>query len=249
MNIFKITYNFIRLLFEKRYLIYELTKRDFQGKYIANVLGLAWAVLEPLAFMMILWLVFGVGLRGGRSMAIPYHVYLISGLCVYLFFAQTLSQATQGVKILSGLMLHFIVLGIVVVISFSKGLMPNIYWLQLPYYMICAFVLLLGLSWLASSVVLFVPDISNIIQILLRFLFYLSPIFWEIRIFPQKFHLLLKLNPFYYLITGYRDSLYFGIPFWHQWEMGLYYWATTFFFMLVGMITFKKLQPHFADVV
>jgi ABC-type polysaccharide/polyol phosphate export permease len=159
--------NFIRHIYQNKYLIYELTRRDFQQKYAGNVMGLAWSIIDPLAMMMIFWLVFGVGLRGGSTMQVPFVTYLITGLIAYTFFQQTLGQATGSiksysflvkkvdfrisilplVKILSELTLHIIVFCIACVILLGNGIRPSWYWLQVVYFIFSLSVLLLGLSW------------------------------------------------------------------------------------------------------
>ncbi|RJP38311.1 MAG: ABC transporter permease [Desulfobacteraceae bacterium] len=265
----KDTLNFFQYIYRNKYLLWELSKRDFQQKYAANLMGLAWAVLDPLAMMLIFWLIFGVGLRGGKDMEVPFLTYLITGLAAYLFFQQTLMQATGSiktysflvkkldftisilplVKIFSELALHIIVVVLALLILLGNGIRPSIYWIQLAYFIFAASMLLLGLSWFSCSVNLFFPDISNIIQIITRFFFYLTPIFWTPDIFPARVVFILKFNPMYYIVQGYRDSLLFGRPFWHNWQHGLYFWVFTLISLIIGLTVFRKLRPHFADVV
>jgi lipopolysaccharide transport system permease protein/teichoic acid transport system permease protein len=110
-------------------------------------------------------------------------------------------------------------------------------------------VLVLGLSWITSSVNLFFPDITNIVNIILRFFFFLTPLFWNPKMFPESVVRILKLNPMYYIVEGYRNSLLFGRPFWENWQYGLYFWAVAALFLLIGVVVFMRLRPHFADVV
>ena len=268
VKVIKETFHFIEHLYQNKYLIYELTRRDFKLKYAANIMGLAWAILDPLAMMLIFWLVFGVGLRGGSNMEVPFVTYLITGLSAYMFFQGTLGQATVSiktysfllkkvefrtsiiplVKILSELTLHVIVLGVALIILMANGIYPSLYWFQIIYYILCVCILLLGLSWFTSSINLFFPDINNITQIILRFFFYLTPIFWQTTMFSEKVLFILKLNPMFYIVQGYRDSLLFGRPFWHNWQYGLYFWGVTFISLVIGIIVFSRLKPHFADV-
>lgn len=256
-------------MYLNRYLIYELTKREFQRQYVSNLMGLAWAVLDPLALMLIFWLIFGIGLRGGRNMDVPFVTYLITGLASYTFIQKTLGYATRSisanaflltkvdfwvsliplVQILSGLVLHAIVIGIAGIILIGNGVYPSLYWLQLPYYIFAAAMLLLGLSWITSSINLFFPDISNIITIVLRFFFYLTPIFWSPDMFRPKYITILKINPIYYIVWGYRECLLFNTPFWEDWTYALYFWGVTAVTLILGVFVFLRLKPHFADVV
>lgn len=268
MKITKEAINFAKHLANNRHVIFELTKRDFRQKYVTNVFGLAWAILDPLALMAIFWFVFGVGLRGGRDMDIPFVTYLITGLVAYQCFQGILAQATGSikaysfllkkvdfgtsiiplVKIFSEYFLHGIVVLIMIVILLVHGIFPTLYWLQFFYYALALGVLLLGLSWFTSAVNLFFPDIQKIIAIFLRFGFFLTPIIWDINMLPQKVHWILKLNPMYYIVSGYRDSFIHGRGFWEEPLLGIYYWGVSAIFLFIGVTVFIRLKPHFADV-
>ena len=261
--------NFITHIYSNRYLVYELTRRDFKQKYVSNVLGLAWAILDPLAMMVIFWLIFGLGFRSGRDTGVPFIAYLITGLMAYQCFQGALSQATGSikaysfllrkvdfrvsiiplVKIFSEFFVHFIVVIVMIAILLLNGIYPTFYWLQFFYYMFAMGILLLGLSWFSSAVSLFFPDIQNIIGILLRFFFYLTPIFWNIEIMPKKILWLLKLNPMYYIVNGYRDSFLYNRGFWEEPVLGIYFWGISAIALGIGITVFVKLKPHFTDVV
>lgn len=260
--------DFLLHIMRNRYLIYELTKRDFQSKYIKNILGLLWAILDPLFFMLILWFVFSVGLKTGRAMTIPFVVYLITGQISFDLISHTLINSTSVIrdysfliqkvnfrtgilpliKIFSGLILHCIMLAIAIIIILANGISPSSYWLQVPYYMLCTIPLVMGLSWITSSVSLFMPDIGNIVGIVTRFLFFGTPVFWQMSMIPVKYHVYLKLNPVYYIVNGYRDSFFFETGFWRHPYLSLYYWAVAGACFIIGAVVFKKLRPHFADV-
>jgi teichoic acid transport system permease protein len=272
MNPFKLlreAFIFFEHLYNNRYLLFELTKRNFVQKYVDNILGLAWAIIDPLAMMLILWIVFGIGFRSRVTMEMPYIAYLITGLIAYMFFQGALSSATSSLKaysflvkninfrisiiplvtILSELFLHIIILCIACVILLFNGVLPSFYWFQILYYLLATILLLLGTSWITASINLFFPDISNIISIVLRFLFYLTPVFWTPDHFSEKHNMILKINPIYYIVTVYRDSLLFGKPFWVEWQYGLYYWGFTLIALLVGIFVFLRLKPYFSDVL
>ncbi|MDA3896720.1 MAG: ABC transporter permease [Desulfobacteraceae bacterium] len=269
VNWIKATLNFIRQIYLSKHILYELTMRDFKQKYVTNIMGLAWAVLDPIAMMLIFWFVFGIGMRAGEQMGVPFVTYLITGLSAFMFFTQTLTVGTASikaysfllkkvdfmisivplVKIFSEIILHLIVLCIAMIIIMANGIYPSLYWLQVIYFIFAASMLLLSLSWLTASISLFFPDITYIINIILRLLFYMTPIFWSETMFSSKVIFILKLNPIYYLVQGYRQSLLYEQPIWMCWRYALYFWSITFFCFIVGITVFRKLRPHFADVV
>lgn len=262
-------YSFFREIFRSKHMICQLTKRDFNARYIQNVLGLAWAILDPLFFVLILWFVFST-LRSGNTVgSIPLIAYLLTGLIPFMFFSDVLSSSTSSiknysfliskvnfriallplVKLLSGIMIHCIVFCVGAIILIIKGIYPSIWWFQVLYFMFAAALLLLGISWLTSAISVFLPDTANIINIIIKFLFYLTPIFWEMNHFPAKYQIILKLNPLYYIVNGYRNSLIYHKSFWNEPIITIYYWLFSFVFLIIGVSSFKKLRPHFADVV
>lgn len=261
--------DFFQQLYFNRDLILELTRRDFTSKYVKNFFGLSWAILDPLAFIVVLYFVFGMRFGDKETMGVPFIFYLISGYIAYDFFSTALGQVSDSiksysfmitkvnfrlailpiVKLLSNLAMHFIILGIVLVIFMLNSIYPTLYWLQLVYYIFAVYCLLLGLAWITSSISLFFPDIKNIISIVIRLLFFLTPIFWSIQGMPDNYAFVLKLNPLFYIVNGYRESIIYQVGFWEHPMLMLYYWGVTLIFLIAGVVVFKKLRPHFADVI
>ncbi|HID98315.1 MAG TPA: ABC transporter permease [Thermodesulfobacteriaceae bacterium] len=269
MNIVKDVSAFLNSILEKKYLIFQLTRREIKALYSGSVLGTAWIILEPLAFMLILWFFFGVGLRSGDVDGAPFIVYLAAGLISWSFFAETPAASAELIRkysflvkkvdfrlsilpivnIFSSSLSHLILLAVVVVIAFLNGLKPSLFFLQTGYYFFAMCVLLLGLGWLVSSVNVFFSDISKIVGIFLKFGFWITPIFWRLDIVPDKYRVLIKMNPMYYIIQGYRDSLIYNIPFWEQPYLTAYYWLVTLLNLLIGALAFRALRSHFAHVI
>ena len=110
-------------------------------------------------------------------------------------------------------------------------------------------VLLLGFAWLTSSTNLFVKDISKLVSLIVQLGFWLTPVIWNISVVPEKFQWIIKMNPIYYIVRGYRESLIENIPFWAHPFDTLYFWLATMFFLLAGIKVFNKLEPHFGDVI
>jgi lipopolysaccharide transport system permease protein/teichoic acid transport system permease protein len=80
-------------------------------------------------------------------------------------------------------------------------------------------------------------------------MFFITPIFWSIEGLPDRIAFMMKLNPLYYIATGYRESLIFNIPFWDHPLQTLYFWGLSFLIFFIGLFVFKRLKPHFADVI
>jgi ABC-type polysaccharide/polyol phosphate export permease len=261
--------SFLLDILRKRYLLKELSKRDFTQKYVDSYLGLIWAILEPLATTIILSVIFTFGFKAGLVQDVPFFIYMLSGMVAYNFFSMSVGEGTQVIraysylvkkvdfrlsilpvmKVISAGIFHSIMLMILIVSLLIYGIKPSFYWLQLPYYILCTVVLVLGITWLTSSVSVFIPDIGNIISIGLQFLFYLSPIFWGVSNLPAWVVPYLKLNPMFYVIQGYRDSLIFHKGFWEYPLETLYFWGVSSLILFFGVYVFRKLKPQFADVI
>lgn len=261
--------SFILEIFEKRYLLYQLTKRDFAAKYVDSYLGLTWAVLEPLATTVILSIIFTFGFKAGIVQDVPFFLYMFSGIVAFNFFSMAIGEGTSVVRGYSFLVkkinfrlallpimknitctiFHLIMTVILVAVLLFYGYYPTWYWLQIFYYFFAMNVLVLGISWLTSALSIFIPDIRHIVGISLQFLFYLSPVFWSIKNIPERWAFLPKLNPMFYIINGYRDCFIYGKPFWFYPEETLFFWIVAFSFLFVGATVFSRLRPHFADVI
>jgi lipopolysaccharide transport system permease protein/teichoic acid transport system permease protein len=137
----------------------------------------------------------------------------------------------------------------VFLLFFLFGYAPDIYSLQVVYYLFSSIVLMLGISWMTSSLVIFLRDIGQVIGMFLQFGFWLTPVFWSLKTVPERYHLIVKLNPLYYITEGYRDSFFYKTWFWEHQGQTTYFWVTTAIIFVSGAVIFRKLRPHFADVL
>lgn len=260
---------FIIDLYKNRFLIKELTKRDFKNIYIGSTLGIVWTFVQPLAMTLILWLVFSFGFKSQPLGNVPFVIYLLTGLVPWNFFAETVSKNTTVileysyivkkvqfrisilpiVKICSSLIVYSIFLLILIFFLVFHNMPFSFYWFQSFYYLFAMIVLLLGYSWILASVNVFFKDTAQIISIAIQVGFWLTPIFWNLNMFPESFYPYLKLNPMFYIIEGYRDSFIYFVPFWTKITYGIYFWIGTLITLLGGVFTFIRLRSHFADVL
>ena len=257
-------------IIERRNLIYELTRRDFKTKYLGSSLGIIWAFVHPTIYIVILWFVFQVGYKSKPVENFPFILWMLTGVIPWFFFSECLGNATNAViensflvkkvvfnigllpivKILSSLVIHLFFIVVIFLMFLAYGYPPNLYNLQVFYYLFATIILLLGLSWLSSSLIIFLRDVGQIVNMLLQFLFWMTPIFWPVGILSPKLQVMIKLNPVYYLIEGYRSAFVYKVWFWEKnYLWTLYFWAVTLIILVVGAFVFRKLRPHFADVL
>lgn len=263
-------YSFIVGLFKNRRIIFQLVKNDLRKQNLGSFLGIAWTFIHPLIFTFVIWVVFSIGLRGGRSTStVPFVLWLIPGMFLWFFFASCLNSGASSilgnsylvrkmvfrvsmlpvVKILSALVIHSTFLFLLLILYLAHGYSPDIYFLQILYYLFSTLVLSLGIAWITASVVPFFRDMEQIIQIVARVGFWFTPILWSIEKIPQKYRFIFRANPVHYLVMGYRDSLINKVWFWEHPSLTLYFWGLTLLLLAVGSILFRRLKPHFADVL
>jgi len=248
----------------------ELSKRELKTKYTGSYLGPAWLFLEPICFICILWFVFTIGFRGGGTVGdVPFIVFLSTGIVCWNYFSENFSANTglvkqysflltqtdvalsilPIVKIISSLVAHGALILFVVIITAVNKIYPTFYLLQIFYYTVPMMALLLGLGWFTSALNVFVNDVAMLVNVLVQFGFWLTPILWNYEMAGPKYLPIIKLNPMFYIIQGYRDCIFNKIGFWEKPLGTLYYWAFTAVILLLGALVFKRLRPHFAAVV
>ena len=135
---------------------------------------------------------------------------------------------------------------------FCYGRLPLATWIQLVYYSAALSVLILALTLITASVQVFFRDMAQLVSILLQFGMWLVPIMWAPEMFdnfPPKVLPILKLNPIHYIVTGYRDSMIAGNWFFERPMQTVYYWVVTLVLLALGLRLFRKLRPHFSDVL
>lgn len=261
---------------KNRTLIWRLTKNDFKKRYAGSYLGMVWAMIQPIITVVVYWFVFEKGLSAGAVKAregvdIPYVLWLTSGLVPWFYFSEALSNGTNAlleynylvkkvvfdidilpiVKVLSAIFIHVFFVCFMLVLNMCYGRFPDLYTLQIIYYSFCMLLFVLAVCYLTSALVVFFMDLSQIVAIFLQVGVWMTPIMWQLERLNDMpaIQKIFKLNPMYYIVSGYRDALFDKVYFWeHPW-LTLYFWILLIVLMFVGTKVFKKLKVHFADVL
>lgn len=265
----KFVRSFFSDLMTHRRLIFELAKKDFTSAYTGSALGFFWSLLEPMVYISIMWVFFTQAARYSPSGHFPFIVWLMTNMIFWYFISGAITNTSRVfrghsfmlkrwqfnmsilpvVGIISTFFNHLIFVIILFAIYMVSGIPLSLYWFQALYYIFAASMLIVGLSWITSSLSLFFKDVSNVIAILLQLGFWLSPIFWDIDSFPVKYKIFVKLNPLYYVMAGYRNSFLNDIPFWSDTYSMVYFWLFTGVVWTTGAFTYKRLRPHFGEVI
>lgn len=265
-DVIEIVKDFIK----SRKLLWSLSKNDFKTKYAGSYLGIVWAFIQPIVTVCVYWFVFSVGLRAGSpSTVVPYAHWMVCGLVPWFFFSDALMGGTNAlleysylvkkivfkidilpaVKIISAVFVHLFFILFMLIMYAGSGFYPDWYVLQLLYYSLCTFILVLALSYMTCAIVVFFRDLTQIINIVLQVGIWMTPIMWNINIIPKSLVWIFQLNPLMYVVQGYRDSMIDKISIAQRAGQGLYFWCVVLAILYIGFRLFRKLEVHFADVL
>ena len=255
----------VRELLAYRELIWVMIVRDIKVRYKQTVMGVAWAVIQPLTMMVIFTLIFGK-LAKIPSDGFPYPIFVFSGMLAWSFFSSSISSAGMSLvgsgNLISKVYFPRIIIPLasigVSLVDFLIGslillclmlyynLPISISLIFLPVYLSGLILVSIGIgSWLAAVTVTY-RDFRFVIPFMIQIWMYLTPIIYPLSFVPQKWQWLLHLNPMYAWISGVRAS-FLGEPV-DQSGM-LISLAFSILIFLVGLTYFEKAQRRFADVI
>lgn len=258
---------------KKRRLIWDLSKADFKKRFVGSYFGIVWMFIQPLVTILIYFFIFQLGFKSVPPVPdVPYVLWLIPGIIPWFFYSEALNCVTNClqeysylvkkvvfqveilpiIKLISCMIVHGCFLVIMLLVFLGYGRFPMVTWIQILYYTFAASMLALALGYLTASINAFFKDMAQIVSICLQFGMWLTPIMYDADMFAEDYPWiipLLKINPFYYIAAGYRDSMLNGNWFWERPRLTLYYWTVTIVLGLIGLKVFKRLRPHFSDVL
>ena len=269
MRLVKMLLYFLKDLYQLKGLLWDLTKKDLKQRYVGSYLGVLWAFIQPTITVCIFWFVFQVGFKSMPVDNFPFVLWLVCGMFPWFFFGDAWNGATNAIisnsflvkkvvfrvsllpmiQIMSALVVNLFFVGVLFLMFFLYGYMPSIYNLQVVYYLFAMICLVFGLSLITSSLAVFSKDVSQFVAMLLQFGFWVTPIFWSLSLIPVQYAWIFKMNPMYYIVSGYRDSFIYHEWFWNLGYTNIGFWLFTLTVAVVGVCIFKKLRIHFADVL
>ncbi|MEG1945680.1 MAG: ABC transporter permease [Lachnospiraceae bacterium] len=263
-------------LYHNRKLILKLSFNDFKTRFAGSYLGIIWAFIQPIVTVLVYWFVFEKGLKAGgmntkAGIQVPFVLWLLGGLVPWFFFQDALSGGSNAlidysylvkkvvfkisvlpiVKVISAIFVHLFFIAFTVILYAAYKYYPDLYTLQIMYYSFSMMLFVLGLVYATSAIIVFFRDLSQIIQIVLQVGMWMTPIMWNIDTMDLSPVLIniFKLNPMYYIVSGYRDALISKVWFWEHPQSTLYFWIITVLLFGFGTVIFRRLKVHFADVL
>lgn len=257
-------------LWEYRELVFALTQREIKARYRQSLLGIGWAIIQPLAFMVVFSLVFG---RFARlpSDGLPYPIFSYTALVPWTFLANALTTATIGlvsqrsvvtktyfpreVIVISQVGARFVdFLAAALVLAGMLvwyGVTPTAWLMLLPVLLLIQITLILGLSLITSAMHVSFRDIAPVVTLGLQVWLYLTPVSYALSLvqdsIPEAVWPLYVLNPMVGLIDAFRNVVAHGrAPDW-----GLLGISTVIsvIILIVAYFYFKRAERVFADII
>ena len=251
-----------------RELFYVLSWRDITVKYKQTVIGLAWAVIRPVLTMIVFTVIFGKVAKLPTEGNAPYAIMVYAAMLPWQFFASSLSESSNSlisnvnlitkvyfprliipastvVTNLVDFLISFVILmGLMVYYQYS----PTARFLLLPAVLLIAFLTSFGVGLFLTSLNVKYRDFRYIVPFIVQFGLYVSPVGFSSSIIPDKYRLLYSLNPMVGVIDGFRWAILGGdsLIYWPGFFLSL---TTTFFFLIIGVITFRNMEKSFADII
>lgn len=262
--------HFLRNLIERRTLIFQLVRRDFDQRFIGSVGGWLWGIIHPLVLLVSWIYIFMIVLKQTLpegEVTQNYPLFIFSGMLPWMLFSETVQRSASSLLehanlitksmfpaeivplsvFLSNLASHFLALALMI------G--ATLYWTHaigwalvfLPVYLFLIGLFAVGLGWVAASLHVFLRDTAQMVSVALTFWFWLTPIMVPARIIPDRYRWLLRLNPMYYAVELYRQAFFTSaLPNWKD-VVGLAVSGAAMF--VIGGLFFRYVKRGFADVL
>ncbi len=215
-------------LWRYRELAYFLTWRNVKVRYKQTAIGVAWAVLQPLAMMVVFTLFFGTFINLQKDVSMPYHLFAYAGLLPWQLFARVLSESSSSLvsdqrlvtkvyfpRILvpfstcTAALVDFAI-GFVLLLGLMawNGVWPSWTCIFLPLFLVLMLVAALGIGFWLSALNTEYRDVGYVIPFLVQFWMFVTPVVYPTDIVPEQYQWLMALNPMTGVLEGVRWSLF-----------------------------------------
>ena len=253
-------------IFAHRDLLYFLAWRDLKVRYKQTVLGVAWAILQPIFMMLIFTLLFGRLAGLNSQLSVPYPLFALAGLVPWTFFATAVTTSGNSVVSNTNLItkvyfprilipiasvaaafvdfaMSFVVL-LAMMLYYQVGPGPGIL-MMLPLVML-TFLFSLGVGMLFAALNVKYRDIRLVLPFLIQLWLFVSAVIVPLSVLPQKWRWAVALNPMSGIIEGYRAAL-FGQPF--NWKALGVAAVITCAVLVYSAYAFRRMEKSFADII
>jgi lipopolysaccharide transport system permease protein len=255
----------LRDLWTYRELLYYLAWRDVKVRYKQTLLGVAWAIIQPL-FAMVLFTLFFGKLAGIPSDGIAYPLFAYTGLVAWMFFANAISSSGNslvgsanlitrvyfprmiipGAAVMAGVVDFGIAFGILIGLMVYYGVAVTWTIAMLPMLLLLTVIMALGTGLFVSALNVKYRDVRYALPFLIQLWMFATPIIYPASFVPERWRWALALNPLTGIIEGYRAALFGRSVEWMTLGCSTVIALTL---LVVAAYTFRRAERSFADVV
>jgi lipopolysaccharide transport system permease protein len=235
-------------------IVFYKASLNLKSEISRNTFAYLWWILEPLIYLLVFYLVFGVLLQRGGPDYVP---FLLIGLTIFMWFSKSISGCASSIishnNLINSILVpyeifpmitvtqvtlkHFFSFVAMFMILYILEIRANIDWMNIIFLFILQYIILLDLAFIVSLMVVYLRDIKFIIPSFLTLLMFGSGIFYDYKLIDQNYHFIFELNPLSYLVTGYRDIILHNAQL-NSSILILWYIASIVFFLL-SVIVYK----------
>lgn len=270
VNFFNAILIIAKEIFANKERMVRLSRFDYNLLNKDSYLGKVWGLLNPLIQIGTYWFVFGIGIRNGSP--VDGHAFLpwmLSGLIPWFFMSSCVARGASSIFAKSHTVLqlkypvstvpvgsilvtfyeHINLLVILTIMLCTFGYYPNFAWINIIYYFIYAIVFLVSLSMVTSVLTMIARDFQKLINAILRLWFYLTPVLWTMGNLPYYAKQIMKLNPAYYVVDGFRQSILYGTHFYQSsFNIG-FFWILNILLFSTGCYLQMKFRDRYKDML
>ncbi len=258
-------FRILKELWKFRSLVSALVIRHLRARYRGSVLGFLWSFLNPLCLILVYALVFKYYIRFQEVE--NYTVFMLSGLLPWIWFSSGILDATSSISsggslitkaifpphvlptvaVLTNMANFLLSLPLLVSLMIFYNIHLSIYILYIPVLLLIQIFFMLGLSFIFSSLNVYVRDIQHIMSNIFSLLFFLCPIVYPADKVPAQFSFTLSLNPISRLIINYQKVIINGVS--PDFKDLLILASISFVTFGIGCLVFNKFRDQFAESI
>ena len=253
-------------IFEYKDLLYFLILKDIKARYAQSVIGIGWAIIQPLFFMLVFTVIFGK-LAKIDSEGVPYQIFSFTALVPWTFFSNAMADSANSLSGNMSLITNIYIPRILIPLSATIGkfidfiisflilivlLLFYSYFPDQKIILIFMYIFLMFISAFAFGLILGTMsiqyrDIRYALPFGIQLFMYASPVAYSTNMIPEKYHIIYALNPMVTVVEGFRNIFLNTENI--TVEMILVSFSISFLCLIIGIIYFSKTERIFADVV